>query len=96
MLWGGSTPQELTDRRTNELRKQALPTLKRIATEHHISVDAMMSRSRQPDLVRARVRAMAVLRWSTGWSLPDLGRLFGRDHTTILAAVRSYEAELNP
>jgi len=43
--------------------------------------------SRSPSVTRARQVAMAVVRASTDMSFPELGRLFGRDHTTVQAAV---------
>ena len=37
---------------------------------------------------------MALLRWSTGMSYPAIGRIFRRDHTTVIAGVRHYERHL--
>lgn len=80
-----------------ERRKaQAESVLKNIASEYGISVGEMLSRCREPDVDRARRHAMAVLRWSTNWSFPVIGKIFGRDHTTVMHAIRKYEAELNP
>lgn len=44
--------------------------------------------SRNRRLVEARQVAMTVLRHATTLSYPELGRLFGRDHTTVIHAVR--------
>ena len=77
-------------------RHRAMQTIRRIAREERCSVDDIFGHARHPDTDRARRRAMAVLRWSTQWSYPEIGRVFGRDHTTVLHAVRRYEEELNP
>lgn len=52
-------------------------------------------KSMHPRLVRARDHVFAVLRASTGWSYPDIARIFGMlDHSTIHAAVRRHELRL--
>lgn len=47
----------------------------------------LSSRSRQQSIVTCRQACMTVIRDRTGLSLPVIGRLFGRDHTTILYGV---------
>lgn len=39
-------------------------------------------------VMTARACAMALVRQSTGWSYPAIGRVFGRDHTTVMHHVR--------
>ena len=89
-------PQSEIERdRTTRLRSRVAQVVRRIAREHGCTVEDIYGRSRMGDVPRGRMRAYAVLRWSTNLSLPELGRIFGRDHTTILTGVRKYEAELN-
>lgn len=82
--------------RDDALRKQrALPTIRAIARVHGVSLDQVMSRSRVSSVRAARCHAMAVVRWSTDWSLPQIARLFNRmDHTTVLSAVRRWAQQL--
>lgn len=47
-------------------------------------------RCREQDLVDARHRAFWGMRAGTDWSLSDIGRFFGRDHTTVLHGVRKH------
>jgi Bacterial dnaA protein helix-turn-helix len=55
----------------------------------------MLSRRRQPAIVWARHVAMYLTRAHTLGSLPEIARLFGgRDHTTVLHAVRRIDAAL--
>lgn len=67
-----------------------------IAAAHGLTADVLLSRVRYEHVVRARDHAFAVIRWSTGLSLPEMGRIFYKDHTSILEAVRRHERLLNP
>ena len=58
------------------------------------SVDALRGKSRQRPLVTARQTAMYAFRELTDLSYPAIARLFGgRDHTTVLHAVRKISTE---
>lgn len=59
------------------------------AKDHHVPLDAMLGRSREMPLPIARGRFYAYLR-ALGWSYPAIGKLVGRDHTTVLSQVRRY------
>jgi chromosomal replication initiation ATPase DnaA len=72
-----------------------LRTSKRIATEHLLTMDGIVSKSRHPRVTRARDHLLAILRWSTFYSYPELGFLLAMDHTSVIAAVRRHEARLN-
>ena len=77
-------------------RKLAMPILVKIAQEHGgLSAGSLIGPSRYSEVVRARHHAMAVLRWSAGWSFPLIGKIFCRDHTTVMAAVKKWEAIVN-
>lgn len=95
-LFGGRSEQERRLDNTAILRARVRGVVSRIAHEHGCSVDDLYGTSRYATIVRARHHAIAVLRWSTSLSLPDIGRIFNRDHTPILAGIRKYEDELNP
>lgn len=57
---------------------------------------ALLARDRRPAVSRARKIAMYLARELTEQSLPEIGRGFGgRDHSTVLHAVRSVEAEVS-
>ena len=83
-----------TGRRTR-MTVQERRLARRIADEHGVPLDLMLSRSRVPSVAHARHHFVAVLRWSTGMSYPSIGALVDRDHTSIIAAERKYEATLN-
>ncbi len=57
---------------------------------------ALLARDRRPRVARARKVAMYLTRDLLGQSLPEIGRAFGgRDHTTVLSAVRGVTRELD-
>ncbi|RWF44279.1 MAG: hypothetical protein EOS65_02570 [Mesorhizobium sp.] len=64
-----------------------------IAHKHGTSYSAVISRSRSRFLVKVRTEAIWALKdWNPTLSLPQIGRLVGgRDHTTILHALRKRE-----
>lgn len=57
-----------------------------VARKAGMTVDEMRSARRNKDIVLARRVAVAVLLRFTRLSLPQVGRLLGRDHTTIMHA----------
>lgn len=64
------------------------------ARRANATVEELISPRRFAHLVRARQRAMWRIRQATGWSYPKIGRLFGRDHTTVMHAVDKINAEV--
>ncbi len=70
--------------------------LEAVAAEHGLTPSAVLSRSRYPRVAFARHHFIAVLRWTTFMSYPDIGALVGGlDHTTIIAAEHHYDRVLN-
>lgn len=62
-----------------------------VAREHGLELAELIGgRGRAPYLVRARRDFWARLR-AAGRSLPEIGRLVGRDHSTVLNSLRAYE-----
>lgn len=61
----------------------------RVAAWHGFTVDDVLGPSRARPLVQARFDAVAAVKMAyPGMSLPMLGRLFKRDHTTLLHALK--------
>lgn len=53
-----------------------------------VTVDAVLGRGRTKSVVAARQWAMCECRARYSWSYPELGRVFKRDHATVMHAVR--------
>ncbi len=56
-----------------------------------IEVSDIMSASRTKEIATARQVAMYIIRSITQLSLPEIGRIFGRDHTTVLHSIEKVE-----
>jgi chromosomal replication initiation ATPase DnaA len=66
---------------------QALKLAKLAADRYGVTVDAIFSERRRRAEVLARRDAWRMAR-TLGWSLPEIGERFNRDHTTILHGLR--------
>jgi chromosomal replication initiator protein len=65
------------------------------ATAFGVEAAAVVARDRRPDVARARKVAIYLSRELTDKSLPEIGRrLGGRDHSTILSAIRSLTTDI--
>ncbi len=62
-----------------------------IATRHHVTIEELLGRSRYRPETLAR-RELWSRAYSFVPSLPRLGKLFNRDHTSIMAAIQKYTA----
>jgi chromosomal replication initiator protein len=61
-----------------------------------VEPETLLARDRRPAVARARKVAMYLARELTEQSLPEIGRGFGgRDHSTVLSAVKSIDAEVH-
>ncbi len=96
-MTAGRTGWTMAQLRQARLREAgALAVTERIAAAHGITLGVLLDGSRTAPVVRCRDHALHVLRWSTLWSYPHLGHLFGMDHTSVMVAVQRHEALLNP
>jgi chromosomal replication initiator protein len=62
--------------------------VERVARAFDVSPKEILGPSRQRLVLTARQVAMTLVRELAGLSLPQIGAAFGRDHTTVLHAVR--------
>ena len=65
-----------------------------VADEFQIRLEDLDSRRRLASLAHPRQLAMYLARRHTACSLQDIGAAFGRDHSTVLHALRSVESKL--
>lgn len=71
---------------------RARPIVIQEAERAGIRIADLLGRGRVKVLVAARQAAMVRCREEFGWSMPVIGRQFGRDHTTVLHAIRQHQA----
>lgn len=96
-LMGG----EVTLERTCDILRDILSVLDRrvtieeiqrkVAERYNIRLSEMMSKRRERSVARPRQIAMFLAKNLTTKSLPDIGRAFNRDHTTVLHGVKAVE-----
>lgn len=81
-------------------RKTMRTIAEEVAAKHLISVDELRGDCRHKYAAHPRHEAMWAMRQvrcadgSHRYSLPLIGRFFGRDHTTVLAACRAHERRM--
>ena len=80
--------------RPQEPRRVMIEEIQRIvARQYNVSRADLLSSRRTANVVRPRQIAMFLAKTLTLRSLPEIGRRFGgRDHTTVLHAVRKIES----
>jgi chromosomal replication initiator protein len=83
--------------RTPENRRVRIEDIQRVvARQYNVSRADLLSSRRTANVVRPRQIAMFLAKTLTLRSLPEIGRRFGgRDHTTVLHAVRKIENLVN-
>jgi chromosomal replication initiator protein len=69
-------------------REQRMATIARVAARHGVTVREVLGSARSGLIVEARHAAMVEVRLEFGDSAAAIGRLFNRDHTTVLYALR--------
>ncbi len=61
------------------------------AAEFGQPIEEVLGEGRRAEAIEARHAAMALGRRLLGYSLPRIGRVMRRDHTTVLSAIRGVE-----
>jgi chromosomal replication initiation ATPase DnaA len=72
----------------------ALGWCRRLCERASVTLADILGRSRVSRIVRVRHRVWAVLRWTLELSYPEIGRIWGVDHSTVMAGVRQHERRL--
>lgn len=81
-LWKGRIPQSMAGIALH------------VAESHGLTVEDLKLRCSVHEIAHPRQEAMWRMRQTGRFSLPQIGRFFDRDHTTVLWAVRAYERRL--
>jgi chromosomal replication initiation ATPase DnaA len=73
-------------------REQRIDLIARVAVAHGLTVADLLGPSHKRKLAYARWEAMAAIKAEFDDSLPMIGRLFNRDHTSVLHGLRKVAA----
>lgn len=77
--------------RADTPKAQVRKVIEAVCERHEVSYTDVMSRSRFADIVACRHEAIVAVASAFPWmSLPKIGRVFGRDHTSILHALDKF------
>ena len=102
LLTGQPVNMEMVIQTVPEYLRDAEPvsdTIERIidcvSRRYNISVDEIMGKSRKKETKTARNVAMYVVRSVTGASLPQIGQVFDRDHSTVHSNISMIEQEIS-
>lgn len=68
-------------------REKNLKDIAEIAEAHHLTVEDILSPKRHKYLVSVRRKCIYMLR-DKGHSTTEIGRIMGRDHSTIVVALQ--------
>lgn len=80
----------MTHRRIKTMRE----IVDAVAWKHNVTTADILGPGRRRDIVAARMEAYWLCSKKTRCSLPQIGKFFDRDHTTVLHGIRVHEALL--
>ncbi len=99
-LLGQNINVDLAMRAIEEVRgsdASRIPTppkiLQAVANYYSIPVEQIVGNRRSKDTVQPRQVSMYLVREMTNYSLPEIGKVFSRDHSTVLHAINKIEDE---
>lgn len=72
---------------TSSTKPKGKDIIKRVCWEHEMSVAAVVGPSRNKQIVAVRHAAMAEVHMHTDLTLTQIGKLFNRDHTSVLHGI---------
>jgi chromosomal replication initiator protein len=68
--------------------------LNEVSNKFKVSVEDLKSRKRTSNIASARHSAIYIIKKLTNSSLPAIGRMFGRDHTTVMNSLDAVEKRM--
>ena len=68
--------------------------IQEVSNFYSIPVEKLKGSGRSRDMVQPRQIAMYLVREMTNYSLPEIGKVFSRDHTTVLHSINKIEGHL--
>lgn len=88
-----ATVTEIDDAIERFARANITQALLRIALASGVRARDLLGRNRHKRVAAARKELYVLLRYEFALSYPEIGALMGRDHTTVLTAVRGADAK---
>lgn len=87
-FWNSALNKRRADIWMSDPGQPALKIIAEVAEEHGVSVAALLGPCKVRELAVPRMLAYHRIRAELGYSYPRIGRIFKRDHSTIIYGVR--------
>ncbi len=68
--------------------RDMLDLVREVCAAHHVTLGQVCGRARHMSIAQARHAVWTIVRIRFGLSYPEIGELFGVDHTTVMQGVR--------
>lgn len=78
----------------NLARHHAMSFVRKVCAEYGVSLHDVLVQNRTKTVVQARHRIWTIFRHTLDLSYPEIGAVFGVDHTTVVCAVHKREREM--
>lgn len=79
-----------------ELRERGmLDVVREVCAAHHVTIGQVCGRARHASIATARHAVWTLVRRRFGLSYPEIGELFGVDHTTVMAGVKKAQPRVD-
>jgi chromosomal replication initiation ATPase DnaA len=85
------TLRKLDKKIVEELREEAAAQIDPVLKKFNLTWEDVFRQDRSPLPLAARQEIYVRIRAYLKWSYPKIGKLFNRDHATILMSVRKYK-----
>ena len=68
--------------------------IEKVSEKYNIPIEEIKGRKRTKEIAMARHISIYLIRKLTDMSLPSIGKLFGRDHSTISSSYNAIDQEI--
>jgi chromosomal replication initiator protein len=81
--------QKSVEQMEKDLRRRGLwSAVEEVAAQHFLLPEEILGRTKTATVCKARAILWSRLKEQTQFSYPEMGMLFGRDHSTVMMAVK--------
>jgi hypothetical protein len=91
LIDGGFNGSFITSKDPFALKREVKRLIAEIAMLHGVAVEDILSERRTKQIALARQHVMVEMKARTPWSIAQIGRYLGRDHTSVLHALKVFK-----
>lgn len=75
--------------------RDMLDVVREVCAANHVTIGQVCGRARHASIATARHAVWTIIRSRFGLSYPEIGELFGVDHTTVMAGIRKAKPRID-